>query len=779
MNFQDANIYIGQLLHPDRNKKTAPTYHARMSAPLKVSVLPASRMGFCNGLPDHDLEGCNNDFTQAKCIGGEALAIGYVENGHWIHRTCLAKYGFAVGDVLKINDDDKVVKLPELSEDNQNKNLPTLLSDIAEPRTQKARGVRLLAQYGSLDSTIIIQNEEQLKGCEVLFKKLTSVVFKARPCPITPRHGFVETRDVGSFEELCRVWEEARAADPEAEVLLMPSIQADWSAIVTPNSLVWGRSNDGATSGKGAQTLLLGGGKFNNLVPAISGQATKTYSVSQTLLDAAGILKDQFPYLEFVFEDMKPICVQIRGGPKSKPVLDYIPKKMIVKAVHKLDFEVNDELPEPSPCECYDEDECECPEPTGGISVEDMLAWEALVPTLPKGTVVYHPGGSINCHFGVHCVLNKVAYITTYEPKVGDTISPPKKNQPIEREALRRGMRVGIVKGEKKYKVDFKKEAATAMFMLHNFPSDHGPLGSWMLGHSASRLYRLLALACLGEYRHYPGEGGSSKVSTQWAIQHGFIKNDGTIATEKLDLMYGYRLFEPWRDWYHSELEGTEYAGGNRHEVFQDAWMLDHHELQARLTVATRSFLEDKWIGGFGGLNWGRCGLAALRLYDAMIAVDEKPSLRRIKVLVELMNKIVNMVHNNGNVFNKFIGTQEKNYACKLNRDTLLKHVFPRLVKVDVNQDGPTFNTVAKGLWRDVLGPDLEAYADNPLSPKRRDFKTGDPAEVVAVALGGIVKAAWITYTKQVGMSLNQTTLLCGVKKKKAVTMYELDEVAF
>ena len=137
-----------------------------------------------------------------------------------------------------------------------------------KPRTQKARGIFLLAGMDSgwlSQKASLITNESQVGTVPWS----DSAMF-ARPCPVRPRHGFVESRLVHNRAQLLGVWKEATQEDPEAEVILMPFLKAKGNAVVTAKMIAIGPGHDGATAGKNCLEIPISGfqeSQFPAIVP--------------------------------------------------------------------------------------------------------------------------------------------------------------------------------------------------------------------------------------------------------------------------------------------------------------------------------------------------------------------------------------------------------------------------------------------------------------------------------------------------------------------------------
>ena len=77
----------------------------------------------------------------------------------------------------------------------------------------------------------------------------------ARPCPVKPRHGFVDSRRVAGITALTELARETYKEDKDAEILLMPFLKAEFSFIRTPESITIGRGHDGVTAGRSSDLL--------------------------------------------------------------------------------------------------------------------------------------------------------------------------------------------------------------------------------------------------------------------------------------------------------------------------------------------------------------------------------------------------------------------------------------------------------------------------------------------------------------------------------------------
>ena len=616
--------------------------------------------GVCNGTSKY--EGCNTSISDVE----EYL---YLEGtGNYWHHACANANGLYVGMVAYATGSAcqwAPIVMPPSSPNSLKIEPPGFL--LSRLRTQKAKGI------AALDNTllptlptVIIQDVKELRHIpEVLRRFSTAKVSTlwARPCPTRPRHGFVESRAVTSTRDISRVWKETRQADPEGELLLQPLVEATTNGILTPNSLVWGAGNDGATAGRNATLYRLG--------------ATRRDILTRDALRAANVhSQKESPYVEIVWEgDRQPLFVQLRSGPKVEAKRNYIPRRMKVRSVYVLKEEEHS-------------------------SVQALLAWEKLTTQFPKGTAVVHVGGALTSHFGIHCVLNKVPYLTDFIPEVGQIIVPETAETNLDVTAVR----AGILRGtevpaflESSSRENYRDALLYSMFILHNVNHERGPLGATAIGAAASLLFRVMSAACLGEMRHFQ--------NTHPTTMHEHLQ-------------------EPWL----KEMLSVLYSGApSRQSVFARAWTMHHAELVHYMANTTHAMLKFKWGPSMGGLNWGRCALSAMRLHEALTHVVMKPSERSVQYLIQRMNSTVNLVHNGGSLFNKFVKQPELNRAATLDRTILLKQVFPMLqyLQRTTSQPLPAFDIKPRA-WKKSVPREYVRYADNKFALKRCHDESGD-----------------------------------------------------
>lgn len=328
-----------------------------------------------------------------------------------------------------------------------------------KPITQKGRGVVALREWGYNIPylTGFVRDEDSLAAAMGSYPKLF-----ARPCPKTPRHGFVDSRVISSIEELRTVLAETLAADPDGEVMVMSPLVGDklWNAVLTPSLLTVGAGNDGATNGTDTVSFPL------------------SSQLPSQLLKDAGIPADQDPYVELVGDPYGSVWwTQLRSGPRLGAVTrNFIPSPIVVE--HVL-----------------------C------AGTQPLLEWERIIEASRDvlGLVVYHPGGSLTDHWTVHARSWNIPVILDGPmPQKGDKLEPEgDSTQPDPVAVLK-----GIIAGSRlKLPVEAqdKNPAINLMLLgLYSAPRLGGSFGGW-LGLAAAIMLRYGSLALNGEVRHFEG----------------------------------------------------------------------------------------------------------------------------------------------------------------------------------------------------------------------------------------------------------------------------------
>lgn len=254
-------------------------------------------------------------------------------------------------------------------------------------RTQKARGLQAIALFNrevfeSLSPVMVFDknDEELLRHLRDLHRRIGDADdWFLRPCPQTPRHGFV---DSGPFDamDITATFAKALELDPDPEFILMPKVDAKTSAIINDGSLTVGMGHAGATDGNGVR------------IPTPVMVCDRFFK--KGIAEAAGITDS--PYMETVFgwdSCTDRYVVQLRNGPALPMAQNFIPRKVTVKAVltHAGD--------------------------------PDLVQWEKTIQEADPDSVVVSQ--TLADHYSVHAISRGIAVITDgRELAVGTELEP-------------------------------------------------------------------------------------------------------------------------------------------------------------------------------------------------------------------------------------------------------------------------------------------------------------------------------------------------------------------
>jgi hypothetical protein len=425
-----------------------------------------------------------------------------------------------------------------------------------------------------------------------------------RPCPSVPRHGFLDSEAVALpyplreamyrefliddvYNEIKRRLGRVLEVDPNGALLVMPFIDADYNAVISPAGLTIGPGHDGATNGRDSFTLPIAG-----------------FAPQGTFIEAVFSVTASF----------KTYATQARLGENLTPTLNlhtYIPPAPAGDAspyfeVHHI-YTLN-------------------PDDT------DMYSWPDLLGQLAPNTVIHHPGGSTNSHWGYWVVVKgeerQLAYTTTAAPRVGQMLLREDRRTPDDASAgdFVRGLTTGL-------SIPINRDilpdlARAAILLTHGAASlrANGQLAP--LGWAAALLLRLGTALALGEARHFRG-------------------NKQTKSKSSRSKVYARTLAD-----YPAYLKA-----------------------RGKLSTAAHQFAYGRWSGGFGGSKWLECATSILDLdrhLTTLYTILATPHplgerLTWLKLVDETMlaaHIVLNKAHNNGWWFNKIVQIEHLHMAA-------------------------------------------------------------------------------------------------------------------
>lgn len=461
-----------------------------------------------------------------------------------------------------------------------------------------------------------------------------------RPCPKTPRHGFVESEAIEApvssdpsfldayvlpiFKQKLQA---ARSLDPQAELVVMPCIMdeelAAVSAVITPNSVTWGRGNAGVTSGSGAKVIPIPG-------------AHKAVMLGLLSLGNIGVFGSY--YIEVVAPDggdeAQAVAVQIREGPSVKGVSRYVQGGTV---------EVKEVVP------------------SWAAFNQSLLAWETTLAMVKEygpteGVVVHLPGRSLSSHFAVQAIQSGFSVECDMEaPKIGEVlaseeIAPLNKDSFSTLASLLPYYLLEDIGRWPKYRQ--VEAAALAVAVLHS-EAVWGCDAHLLRLRAAGLAYatRMILVACLSECRYFGTEGPKTYGCNEYTVEEtvaAALRRDGRPA------------LIPWREMLPSLLAFRVEEGGkssvsanrdNIYEVLLSARVQDLYRW-GRFAVYD---LFDPWKESYGGEAWRDVLICAMRLVEELLAFTADPTAKGWGSLWKKYNALVNMAHNSGKVLSKWL----------------------------------------------------------------------------------------------------------------------------
>lgn len=415
---------------------------------------------------------------------------------------------------------------------------------------------------------ILFQTKQEIDKfiySNVNFWQFTISIF-ARPCPLRPRHGFVESSIINSHAKLSNLFDRLKSCDPNGELILLPFNDAASNAVLVSSGLLSiGKGNDGATGGHSSISI-----------------PVAPFKLSDKILSASGLSNEDTAYIEAVYSDgnsnVLPFQItQIRGGPALIQKNDYIPSKIKIKDI------------------VYPHN--------------DLLQWEKQCKTFDKNTVVYARGHTLASHAAIHCILNKIAFITTEKNiKVGDVLLPENEQEVIiNKYKFIVGVMVAL-----NIRFDLKVMLHLSASILHNWAYlQYSPEASWLLGVACCYMCQVLLSLCYGEFRH--------------------SRNNNLFKLYNRDSIY--------------------------EKIITDQYFLKY--IKKAPSVA-EGFVNKKNFpnSGYGGLKWARATKMAINIWNHIVMIQSSKNeiLKQssIKKIVQVLNKATNLVHNGGWLFDKF-----------------------------------------------------------------------------------------------------------------------------
>lgn len=496
------------------------------------------------------------------------------------------------------------------------------------PRTQKAQGLLSLLQGPSLvcdppgSFTIVPQPLDSVMGPEVAELMNGQMKFPCfgRPCPTTPKHGFVESVHCDTPVHALNLLARTLAADPAGEMILMPQFTGKTSAVANNAGVVWGLGSDGVTSGAPGTYF----------IPALAGRKAWWMEVESSLIGkhhAVGVSASECHYIELVEDNGAMRAVQLRTGPVQEGSAsdDYIPHEMIVKRV------------------IYPRD----------VNF-DLIRWDKLIRNAQRGAVVVMSAGATRfSHYAVHCLLNRVAMVFGRHVEVGDVLKPSKVAplttldrhdynylaRLILAELLEPRM---ITDGGGPGAASLQKSSPDKWRVTTAIGTCHAMAG-WGRDRHLLRLRATGAVACfayaasaaIGELRHFYRTGPGSADNARPRIEHTTDMKGVLSASE-----------------YHDFITHHEVT---RNPAYSRMSVLPIAVQESLLNTAAHDFLIPGWGSSFGGKRWSETASQAAWLGRALISFCKRPEKRRWNRVQSRYNATLHCCHTHGKVLTKWV----------------------------------------------------------------------------------------------------------------------------
>ncbi len=530
---------------------------------------------------------------EVQCVTCSGYHMGVVcPNCGWTFNTTTEK-----GAIL-VSEEEEALTIKSKTKGGTDEFTTAAMEDLAS--TQKAKGVMVLQSSGHrIPSTVVARSEIQLVYNVAAKLRLAKRTF-LRGCPKRPRHGFIDSKVVSTVDEAKALWNEVIAAEPDGEMLVCDYIDAAYNVVWTPNGLTIGQGNSGATGGKGAVLFPL-----TSKIPASWLELSKRAGID---------IPREHPFIEAVIDKNENTWLtQLRAGPPAPQVENYIPRKVCVKKV---------------------------------IDARRFgsMEWELLVPSLEEGEVIWHEGGGLNCHHGIHAFIHKKPYVTTFEPKVGDILGKSTIEESYDINSFINGLAAGTV-----ITMEANHMLRVMAIGLHNAVSLTGRFSFW-LGASVALMLKLGTAAAYGEYRH------SDRAS--------LMASKGLIKVQK---------------------------GGAYSTVFED-----YFYARSKVAAVCIDFWNCPWGTGYGGPKWGDCIEHTILLDQFVCELLRQPSQEAISKIIAQFNVVVEKAHNGGWWLNKF-GSQSTFNAIAAADPLECLHIAPDLYKL--HNFAPSRIVEAKEKW--------------------------------------------------------------------------------
>ena len=500
---------------------------------------------------------------------------------------------------------------------NTNPDEPKVTNIASEERvqrlsSQKAKALMNSIRYSNctwkIPQTYPVFLEDNIRTIEkALWKSIEySVDGRAfvRSCPVTPRHGVLEsiavdhiTQGIQAFSKIRDVMLDSKGEgyEPEGNFIIQPFVPATSSAVVAPKMYAQiGPDHDGVTDGHGLiLTFPLWMGNEENSVHDDDN--------AYRFLEEAGATPEECQ-LEFVRHrgssniyltqvravDGNPVIgAQVKINKQKEPKGGFVGEgkdSITAKSVFVITT----------------------PEHLGEL---ETIVGKGI--DTPEGLVVSHPTGSTLGHAACHCKSNGVTYVAG-KVKVGDTIT---KHTDYDMNKYKDHFMNGV-----KYAHDkWDREWGHLSTFFHQFvtmPYSEPRLVAFLAGCFAGWVIHAGTAGIIGETRHARNQ------------QRSYSPNTAVALTS----MIGEASPPDSRNEYYKRLTTTK---------------VTYTDMIAGLEWA-ETIMSHDWASAYGGKNWANCCRKIRNAVKAIMSGD-------LDEIADAINQAEHATHNNGRLFDKFV----------------------------------------------------------------------------------------------------------------------------
>lgn len=481
--------------------------------------------------------------------------------------------------------------------------------------------------------TIVLLLEDGPKYIRQWFKETNNDWGFLRTCPLTPRHGVLESTRIHRDDFLMH-WARLRNSmmehDPEGCLILQDCIEAQHSAVMAPGKyVVVGEGHDGITAGHGTNLTfpIRNGGRLTRNLRTM-GSDPDEHEVEFVMYNPYDSVEKRAVESEDAHDRVS--LTQVRGAtghvvlappPEGVTINGFIPEGRVeVKQV----FEAT------------------------GLEEVAWLEEKITKDKVPKGFVVSESGGSLLSHICAHCRQHGIPYIigdagvdvgdSWVEPAAGWVINDPdhdfvaKPYDPAEyTDEFIAGVRYSNLHWEKQY-----GWLATFFHQWVAMPMSNPSTVAYLAGVFAGWIVKSTFAICAGEMRHAQGRKKNYTPDIPVFLHAAFGESLMLEVNPNL-LKYGDNPVMDIRKHYYacvSKIDFESYTGA--------ASLLDYMYKRFRTN----------WENSYGGPAWAE---AAKLGSKAAISLQEFMDGGELGPMLGAINKLENHQHNTGHLFNKFI----------------------------------------------------------------------------------------------------------------------------